>query len=124
MQRRLMLKKTAALVMGTLLTSSCAWAQMLIHLDLATASKNQQQSIVVEDNQEAQCNLDNLLLAVKATKQENKVNISVKIFKVQEEEKVLIANPEFETELEKAATLPLEKDGQEAELTIVAVDIV
>jgi hypothetical protein len=119
-----MLKKTAALVMGTLLTSSCAWAQMLIHLNLATASNNQQQSIVVEDNQEATCQIDDLSFELKATKQENNVNMSVKIFRVMDSEKTLVAQPEFTTELGKAANLALEKDGQAVDLTIVAVDIV
>lgn len=119
-----MLKKTAALVMGTLLTSSCAWAQMLVHLNLATASNNQQQSFVVEDNQEVTCQIDNLAFDVKATKQDNNVNMSVKIFSVVDTERVLVAEPEFTTELGKAATLALEKDGQAIDLTIVTVDIV
>ena len=119
-----MLKKTAALVMGTLLTSSCAWAQMLIHLDLTTAGNSQQQSIVVEDNQEATCQIDDLLFEMKANKQDSNVNLSVKIFRANDSEKALIANPEFTTELGQAAKLALEKDGQAAELTIVTVDIV
>lgn len=124
MQRRPMLKKTAALVMGTLLTSSCAWAQMLIHLNLATAGNSQQQSIVVEDNQEATCQIDNLLFEMKANKQDNNVNMSVKIFMVTDSEKVLVASPEFTTELGTPARLAIEKDGQASDLTIVTVDIV
>ena len=119
-----MLKKTAALVLGTLLTSSCAWAQMLIHLNLATASNNQEQSIVVENNQEATCQIDDLLFMLQATKQENNVNMSVKIYRVMGDEKALVAQPEFTIELGKAASLALEKDGQAIDLTIVPVDIV
>jgi hypothetical protein len=120
-----MLKKTAALILGTLLTSSCAWAQMLIHLNLATASSSQQRSIDVEDNQnqEVRCQFDNLLLEIKATRQDNNVNMSIKLL-AHEDERKLIANPEFTTELGKAVNLALEIDGQPAELTIVAVDIV
>lgn len=124
MQRRFMLKRTAALVFGTLLTTSCAWAQMLIHFDLAIAENSQQQQLVVNENEEATCQLDNLLFEVKANKQDNNVNMNVKIFNVAGDEKNLIANPEFTTELGQAAKLALEKDGQAAELTIVTVDIV
>ena len=118
-----MLKKTA-LVIGTLLTSSSVWAQMLIHLNLATAGNSQQKSVVVEDNQEATCQLDDLLFQIKAHKQDHNVNMSVKIFRVTGNEKIDVASPEFTTELGTAASLALEKDGQAMDLTFVTVDIV
>ena len=118
-----MLKKTV-LIIGTLLASSSAWAQMLIHLNLATAGNSQQQSVVVENNQEAACQLDDLLFEIKASKQENNVNMVVKIFRVTQNEKTLVASPEFKAELGAPANLTLEKDGQVMELTFVTVDIV
>lgn len=119
-----MLKKTAALVMGTLLTTSCAWAQMLIHLNLTTAENSQQQQLIVDENQDATCVLGNLQFEVKANKQDNDVNTTLKIYSIVGDEKVLVANPEFTAKLGEAATLALEKDGQPANLTIVTVDIV
>jgi hypothetical protein len=119
-----MLKKTSALVIGTLLTTSCAWAQMLIHLNLTTATNSLQQQLIVNENEEAACQLENLLFEVKANKQDNNVNMTVKIFNVAGAEKIFVASPEFTTELGKAASLTLEKEGQPAELTIVPVDIV
>lgn len=119
-----MLKKTA-LVIGTLLTSSSAWAQMLIHLDLASAGNSFQQSVVVEDNnQAATCQLDDLLFEIAANKLDHNVNMTLKIFRVTRNEKTLVASPEFTAELGAPARLTLEKDGQVMELTLVAVDIV
>jgi len=118
-----MLKKTA-LVIGILVTSSCAWAQMLIHVDLTSSGNSQNQSIVVEENQVGTCQFDDLLFEITANKQEVDVNINVKIFVVVGNEKIEIANPEFSTKLKTPACLALEKDNQQMELTIVAVDIV
>ena len=117
-----MLKKTA-LVIGTLLTSSCVSAQMLVHLNLATAGNTQQQSVIVEDNQLATCQLDDLLFEIKAHKQDRNVNTLIKIFRVSRSEKILVASPEFTTEIGAPASLALEKDGQAMDLTIVTVDI-
>ncbi|HML19068.1 MAG TPA: hypothetical protein PKD74_00655 [Candidatus Dependentiae bacterium] len=118
-----MFKKTA-LVIGMLVTSSCAWAQMLIHVDLASAGNSQRQSIVVEDNQVGTCQFDDLLFEITANKQDLDVNMNVKISRIAGNEKIEIANPEFSTKLETPACLALEKDNQPMELTIVAVDIV
>ena len=118
-----MLKKTA-LIIGTLLTSSCAWAQMLIHLNLATDGNSKQQSVVIEDNQEATCQLDDLQFQIKATKQDQNVNMVVKIFRITRNEKTLVACPEFSAQLGAPASLALEKDGQAMDLTFVTVDIV
>ena len=118
-----MFKKTA-LVIGMLITSSCAWAQMLIHVDLTSANNSQRQSVVVEDNQVGTCQIDDLLFEITANKQELDVNMNVKIFVVAGNEKIEIANQEFSTKLETPAYLALEKENQPMELTIVAVDIV
>ena len=47
--------------------------------EFSTAGNSQQQSVVVEDNQPATCQLDDLLFELKAHKQDQNVNISVKI---------------------------------------------
>ena len=120
-----MLKKTALVIGTSLLTSSCAWAQMLIHLNLTVDGKStQQQSIVVENNKEAACQLDDLLFEITPRKQDQSVTLSVKIFRVTNSEKMLVATPEFTVELGAPAHLQLEKDGHDLDLTFVTVDIV
>lgn len=118
-----MLKKTA-LVIGMLLTSHCAWAQMLIHVDLAAAGNSQRQSVVVEDNQVASCQIDDLLFELTAKKVDHDVNLAVTIYRATLSEKTLVAAPEFTMAMETPTTVALEKDGQAMELTIIAVDIV
>lgn len=123
MQRGFMLKKTA-LAIGTLLTTSSSWAQMLVHLNLTASENSQHQSVVVEDNQEATCKLDDLLFEVKAHKQHNNVDLAIKIFVAAQNTKTLVASQEFNTEFDTAASLTLERDGKDMQLTIVTVDIV
>jgi hypothetical protein len=118
-----MLKKTA-LAIGMLVTSSYAWANMLIHVDLTSASNSQRQSIVVEDNQVGTCQFDDLLFEITAKKKDLDVNMTIKICSLAGNQKIEVANPEFSTKFETPARLTLEKDGKQMELTIVAVDIV
>lgn len=113
-----MIKKTA-LALCTFVVASSASAKMNLVFNLAVDQENYSQSIDVESNVASCCQFGDLLLEVVAEQEVSQANIGLKIFRVTQQENILVAQPEFTTRMNQAAELTLEKDGQILQLSIV-----
>jgi hypothetical protein len=120
-----MLKKTA-LCLSALLLSCSAFAQTLVRLDLVADEESYSQSVVINGTETAECQLSDLAFEVQISEnsqQDQTKVVVVKIFRVSEDSKTLVAEPKFTTSADKSASLSFEKDGKEMKLIVVAVDV-
>lgn len=111
--------KKIALALCAFVVASSATAKMNLVFNLAVNQETYSQLVEVENNVSAGCQFGDLLFEVVAQQEVSQAKIGLKIFRVTNQENILVAQPEFTTQMNKTAEFTLEKDGQILQLTII-----